>query len=175
MSRQTLFDITDDILALDDLIHENEGNLDCPEVVEALEKFEAEIVNNMETKVDNYAAFIKMLSARSEVRKEEATRLMGRAKTDHNNAKAMADRLKMVFERLGIQKMDTPRYRVGVVNNGGAVPLFIDTPPANLPPEYRTEEVVVSANSSAIREALAAGTEVPGCRLGERGRRLAIK
>lgn len=175
MPGQSLFAISDDLLALDDLIHENQGNLDDPAVAAALEAFEEEIVTNMESKVDNYAAFIRSLVSRADIRKEEANRLADRAKIDKNAAKRLAERLKYVFELHNVERMDTPRFRLGIVNNGGAVPLFIDCDYDELPPEYQVAETVITPNLDAIRQALAAGTPVPGCRLGERGRRLAIR
>lgn len=175
MSKQTLFAISQDLDALDDLIYECDGNLDNPQVVEALKAFESEIITNMEQKVDNYAAFIKILVARAEARNDEAKRLAVRAKVDKENAKSLADRLKMVFEYHDIKKMETSRFRVGIVNNGGVLPLIIDCDASKLPAEYQVKETVITPNTDALRDALAAGESIDGVRLGERGQRLSIK
>ncbi|MCD8140490.1 MAG: siphovirus Gp157 family protein [Planctomycetaceae bacterium] len=175
MPGQSLFDISEDLAALDDLIFENAGNLDSPDVVAALDALEAEIVNNMVEKIDNYAGLIKSIQARSEVRKQEAKRLDARARIDLNTAKSLLDRLKLIFERHKIPKLETPRFRVGIVNNGGLLPLIIDGEPANLPENFKITQTTVVPDTEAIRAALAAGQEIPGRRLGERGQRLAIR
>ena len=37
-----------------------------------------------------------------------------------------------------------------------------------LPPEMKTEKITYSPNKTAIKEAIKAGTEIPGCKLVER-------
>jgi hypothetical protein len=53
--------------------------------------------------------------------------------------------------------------------NGGKLPVVYDAglDPRALPPEY--QRVTVEADGDAIRAALEAGREVPGCVLGARG------
>lgn len=173
--KQTLFDISDDIMALDELIWENDGDLDNPEVAKVLDKFEAEIMNNLEAKVDNYSAYIKTLMHRAQARSDESERLADRAKTDENAAKNLAERLKYVLIKLNIPKVDTPRYSIAICKNGGKLPLNVDIAPEKLPEEYRTETTTVKANNDSIRAALESGQKVPGCSFGERGVSLRIR
>ena len=62
--------------------------------------------------------------------------------------------------------------RAKIVKNGGVVPLVYSVPPEALPKAYR--KIKVEADTTAIREALAAGKKIKGVELGERGERLNI-
>jgi len=175
MAKKTLFEISQDMQAFDDLLEESEGGFDDPEVQEILAKMGDEIMGDLENKVDNYAAYIQTLTFRAKARKEEAKRLTERAKISENHADRMKDFLKKVLEFNEVKKIDTPRFLVSVAGNGGKQPLECNVLPEDLPDEYRTEKVTYAKNGDAIREALLAGKEVAGCRLLERGTSLRIK
>ena len=172
---KTLLDITRDMDALDALLTEVEGDVTDPRVLEAVTAWFAELDADLKGKLDNYAALITMLEARSDVRAREAERLSRRAKTDASSAQFLKDRLRGEFEARGIQKVETDRYRVSVAANGGKLPLVIDQesliPKAllRLIPEQRVPD------KDAIREALERGQTVPGVHFGDRGRRLSIR
>ncbi len=70
-------------------------------------------------KLDNYCALVGEMSARAEVRKAEAKRLMELAATEEKRAKLLKDRLLWFFETHNLKAVETPRYRLSVAKNGG--------------------------------------------------------
>ncbi len=171
----TLLDITEDLRALDDLLYEVEGDVSDPKVAEAVDAWFAELDSALETKADNYAAFITELLNRAELRSSEAQRLYHRARIDQSTAGWLKDRLKAALEERNVKKLETPRYRISVAGNGGKQPVDIHDPEAvprdlckHVPEHYEPD-------SDLIRERLADGAEVPGAVLQNRGTHLRIK
>jgi hypothetical protein len=172
---RALLDITRDMEALDALLAEVEGDVTDPKVQEAVAAWFAELGADLKGKVDNYAALITTLESRSDVRASEAERLARRAKTDAAGAQFLKDRLRTELETRGIQKVETDRYRVSVVANGGKLPLVVDD--ESLIPDALLRVIPEQhvPDKDRIREALERGETVAGARLGERGRRLNIR
>jgi len=168
----TLLEITDDMVALDNLIHECGGNMEDPQVEDAVSTWLSEIQHDLDNKVDNYAAFITELKARSATRKQEADRLAARARTDAGTAVFLADKLKFALSELGIKKLETDRYRVSVAGNGGKQPLDIY---GVVPDKFMVDKVVSTVNKDMIRETLEGGEELDFAILQDRGDRLSIK
>ena len=166
-----LIEITDDLQALDDLLDETGGDITgCEDYVDRLM---SELDTEMNMKVDNYAAFITTLKARAEVRKKEADRLAKRAKVDGESVKWLGLKLKHELERRGIKTLDTDRYKVGVVGNGGKQPLDIHGVPTG---DYM-KEIPASwvPDKDRIREDLESGKSLDFAVLQERGTRLSIR
>jgi len=161
--------------ALDALLVEVEGDVTDPRVLEAVTAWFAELDADLKGKVDNYAALITTMEARSEVRAKEAERLARRAKADAASAQFLKDRLRTELEARGTQKVETDRYRVSVVENGGKLPLIIDQ--ASLIPDgfLRVIPEQHVPDKDVIRCTLERGQAVPGAHLGERGKRLSIR
>jgi hypothetical protein len=159
--------------AFDDLL--DGADFDNPAVQAALAKWADELKDDLEDKVDNYAAYIQTLLARADARKKEADRLSKRAKVDANSADRLKDHLKQVLEFRKIKTVETLRFKVTVSGAGGKVPVECNVLPKDLPPEFRIEiPVDYKVNSDAIRAHLEAGKSLPGCRLLERGTYLRI-
>lgn len=173
---QTLLEITDDLMALDDLLTECGGDVSDPAVAEAIDRWMAELGTGFEKKVDNYAALIVSLERRSDVRKGEAQRLQLRARIDANAAEFLANRLKAVLVSLGKKKVETDRYTVSIVTSGGVQSLDVFDPDA-VPEQFKVTPPPPppKINTDAIRVALNAGQEVPGARYLPRTQNLRIK
>ena len=170
---QTLFEISADMQALEDLL--DGADFDDPAVQEALAKWSDELSENLQGKVDNYAAFIETLNARAAARKDEANRLDKRAKIDANNADKLKENLKRVLEFRGLKSLDTLRYKVTVAGTGGKQSVECLVKPEDLPDDLRTKvPASYRQNTDAIRAKLLAGEKVPGCRLLEEGTHLRI-
>ena len=167
-----LFEITDDMQALDDLLAEVGGDVSDPKVAATVEAWFAELDHSLSAKVDNYAALISAMRARADVRRQEAERLARRAQIDEASADWLAARLLQAFEARGTRKIETARYAVSVVGNGGKQPLLLDV---EVPVEWNRTVTKVEPDREKIRLALEAGQALPFARLGERGKRLAIK
>jgi len=172
--KQTLFAISEDMQALDDLL---EGaDFDDQEVQESLAKWADEIQVNLEEKVDNYAAFIAILQARSATRKAEAARLAKKSKTDSNKADRLKEHLKVLLTARNMKKIEGARFTVTVANAGGKQSVECNVLGKDLPKDLQKDPKPqeIEADKDAIRERLLAGVEVPGCRLLERGTYLKI-
>ncbi|MBE3099912.1 MAG: siphovirus Gp157 family protein [Planctomycetes bacterium] len=172
---RTVLDITRDMDALDALLAEVEGDVTDPKVQDAVAAWFAELDADLKGKVDNYAALITTLEVRADVRAKEAERLARRAKTDAASAQFLKDRLRGELEARGIQKVETDRYRVSVIANGGKLPLVLGDEREISDAYWREVPARKEIDRDAIRQALDAGRTVAGAHYGERGRRLSIR
>jgi len=168
-----LFQITDDLAALDDLLAECGGDITNPDVAATVDAWLAELDQNLSGKVDNYAALITEIRNRAETRKAEAERLANRARIDENAADWLATVLKAALEGRGVKKLETDRYTVSIVGNGGKQPLLLAE--ADVPPDWMRTVTKVEPDRERIRASLEAGEALPFATLGDRGRRLSIR
>ena len=175
MKTQTLLDIADDVVTLDDLLDEHEGDITGQEDAVAAFLFENDRALN--EKVDGYAGLIKELEARAAARKAEADRIKELAKLDENRAKWLKERLLYAFDEMAITRVETPRFRVSTAKNGGKIPVVLDETAtvATLPEAFVRTKVKREPDLDAMREAIEGGADIPGVRLGERGRGIRIK
>ena len=170
----TIYQISDDMAALDALLAETGGEI-TPEAEAAFNQFEAELAANLTGKVDAYCALIAEIDARAAARKAEAKRLADRAKTDERTADALRERLRFVWEQRRLGKVETDRFTVSLAKNGGKAPLDIRCGVEDLPSWAVRTETVVTANKDAIRSRLDAGESLNFASLMERGNRINIK
>ncbi len=171
--KKTSIEISDDMLALDDLLADGDIDWDDPQVQAIICEFATENEEAFTIKVDNSAALISEWLNRAAMRKSEAKRMSALAQTDENNANSLKEHLKFIFEKLGRDRVETPRFRVSVTNNGGRIPVIVKVPAEELPLDCVNAKVTV--NSDAIRKKLEAGETVRGCEFGERDTSLRIK
>jgi Siphovirus Gp157 len=120
-----LFDLSDEILALEALL-DNEELTDEQRQQLVDEWLEAQ--GDVETKLDNTAAWIESLDTWAEMRKYQAERMLRLAKADQNKAERNRERLKLYFQRHGLTKFKTPRFTISLQANGGKQKLIF--PPA---------------------------------------------
>jgi len=172
----TLFEISEDILALDMLLEETGGDISDPKVAAAVDAWFAELNENLCDKVDNYCAYIAELNARAAARREAMERLAKRVKTDENAAKSLKARLQMVFEQRNLapkgKPFETGRFRISLAGNGGPAPMTVDS--GQLPKEFWMQPPPV-VDYDKVRKALEAGQKVPGAALMPRGQHLNIR
>lgn len=174
--RQTLWEIDANLIALDELLEENGGEITDPKCEAIIDEWFAELKGDLNNKVDGYVGFITELTARAEVRKAEADRLAFRAKVDNNLKTNLKERLKFFLESRNTKKLETKRYKVTVAGNGGKLPMQISPKviehPETLPAVY--QRIQISPNTDAIRADLEAGKPIDFASLGERGTHLRI-
>lgn len=170
----TLYEITEDMKALAEILGEVEGDITDERVAATVDQWFAETDGDFRRKADGYAAFIVELEARAKARKEEADRLATRAKIDRGTADWLRERLKRAMTELGMKTVETARFKVCVQGNGGMQPLEIAAADARTLPEW-AQAIEVSPDRDAIRKRLDAGEELPFARLMPRGTRLSIR
>lgn len=165
----SLYAITNEMQSILDAMHED---ADSPAAMNALDEAMQGLDAMLDTKAEDYAGLIRELELRSQARTEEMKRIRALADADAALAERLKERLRDAMQRTGRTRIDTPRFRLSVVGNGGRQPLLIADPEA-IPPLFIRN--VPEINREAIRLALDAGQEVPGCSLAPRGSRLSIK
>jgi hypothetical protein len=174
---RSLFDISDDLLALEEILSQVGGEITDDDAGQALERFFNELGAERDQKLDNYGALIRELESRAAGRAEEVTRLEALIASDNNNVKRLKRRLKAFFEIHQIKKLDTRRFRFSVQANGGALPLIMpeewERDPASAPEAFHRARIEL--DKEAIREAIKNDEETHGAQLGERGNHLRIR
>jgi hypothetical protein len=171
MSR-TLFNISDDLRALDHLISEVGGDISDPSIADAVEAWIRELDSDLTRKADNYAALIAEMRQRAEIRKAEAERLAQKARRDEDSASFLSARLMAALEERGLKKIETDRFTLSVAANGGKAPLSITE---DVPLEWCRTIEKIEPDKEKIRTALEGGADLPFASLLPRGKRLSIK
>lgn len=169
----TIFDIAEDMRALDDLLTECGGDISDPDAMVALDAFLMELESDLEGKVERYVRLCKELEARSAARKEEARRIAHRAKVDAASAAGLKRRLLDALLVMDRTRVETATFKVTVGKAGGKLPLVIDE--GEIPEEYICRKVSESPDTDAIRAALDSGTTLPFATYGSRAVTLRVR
>lgn len=175
-AKRSLFDIGEDLLALESLIESLDGDISDPAVDAAITEWFAEMAQNQGAKCDNYVALIRKWEMESSAAKAEAEQYAKAAKVREARITRLKERLKQHMELTRQTKIETPTGRtIAIQNNGGSVPLIID---ANVQPdrlEERFQRKTITLDAEAVRKALDAKETLPFAQLGQRGTHLRIK
>ena len=171
MVSSTLYEITEDVRALENLMIELGGEVTDESDLEAVESWFSSLGEGLSNKLDNYAALVKEVESRGQARLEEARRMKRLAEADISLGKRLKERMMWALDMLGHRRIDTDRFRVTVAKNGGKLPLHIDD---EVPGDFMKTVEVTSPDSEKIRAALADGSSLGFAKLGERGRTLRI-
>jgi hypothetical protein len=165
----TLLEISSDVKHLADVLE------DCAngELSPAIEQWMQTIAEAQQEKLDNYCALIRDVQLRIAARQEERERLQHRIQTDENLVAKLKGMLLWYFKEHGITRIETERYSICRLANGGKLPVEVDLPADELPAAFRIMEV--KANKDAIRTAMEAGENVKGCRLLSPGEHVRIR
>lgn len=169
--KRTLFNISDDLEKLNELLDETGDDTQQQELIS---QWFSLLGEERDRKLDAYAALIAEMQARAEVRKAEAKRMMELAATDENRAKLLKDRLKLFFEKHELKTLETARYKLSIAKNSTR-PLIVNpnVAIAQLPEEYK--KVSVELDTAAVREALKQGVDLDFAQLGEAGTHIRIR
>lgn len=147
------------------------ADLDLPP--EAIEDTLESLSGDLEAKATNTAFVIRNLEASAAAIKEAEAQMAARRKAIESRAARVRDYLLANMMVAGIQKIECPFFRLAVRDNPPAVEVY---EPGLVPSEYmrRPEPPPATPDKTAIKEAMKAGIEVPGCKLTV-GKRLEIK
>lgn len=173
--RRSLLDISDDIMALDDLLDECGG--DVTDVEGAIDQWFGELGIERDRKLDGYASLIAELTNRAEVRETRAAEMTELARLDKKKVEFLKARLLMFFQAHAIERVDTERFRFTRCKNGGRQPMWCEEA-SKLPDEFRRAVVEYKPETDKIRAALAAmpeGESLPFAKLLPRGEHIRIK
>lgn len=138
------------------------ADLDLPDEVvrDTLEGMSGDI----EVKATNIVAMTAEWDALAAAMKDAEAKIAARRKALENRAARVRRHLLDGLLYAGIQKIETPVFRIAVRDNPTAVDVF---QPELVPPEFMRvpEPLPPAPDKTAIRAALAAGRDVPGVRL----------
>lgn len=162
-----LYEISAQLRAALDAAAESEDQSAWADTLEGLE-------GDFETKAIKVAAYIKELEADAHALAAESVALASRSKAKGAYASRLRGYLQANMEAAGKTKIEGTEAVLQVRANGGKVPLIIDDEAA-IPGHWKHTEEVWSVDKENLRAYLEAGRNVPGARLGERGKRLEIK
>ena len=154
----TFEDIQDEIQAMldvaDDLTPEQQALMDT--YLNELAAAEAQ-------KVDNFARFVRSESARAEYYKEEAQRLSKKSKSAEQRIGYLKMRYAEIMRQQGLKNVSGNAYKLSLRPSHSVAVENLDL----LPDQFRRLKTEISPDKTAIKEALLAGVEVPGCSIVE--------
>jgi hypothetical protein len=144
-------------------------DLDEQTITDTLES----MAGDLEAKATNTAMVIRNIEANAAAIKEAEAHMAARRKALENRAARVKDYLLANMMVAGIQKIECPYFKLSVQDNPAAVEVY---QPELVPAQFmrQPEPPPPAIDKAAIKEAIKAGQEVPGCRLTQ-GKRLAIK
>lgn len=119
---KTLYEITDDVRALDALLDDLAGDVSDDQVEAAIDAWFKENERNIDQKLDGYGVVIKNREYLAEARKAEAKRLLDLGSTDMNLIKRLKERIRDFLianpdSKKG-PKRETERFKFWVQKNG---------------------------------------------------------
>lgn len=131
------------------------------------------LAGDLEVKATNVAMFARNLETTAAQIKEAEGQMAARRKAIEARADGLRRYLLACMQQTGIQKIESPYFRLAVRDNPAAVDVF---DAKQLPAEFmrQPEPPPPAPDKSAIKEALKAGRDVPGARLTQ-GQRLEVK
>jgi hypothetical protein len=135
--------------------------------LELLITSEAENRSELDAKADAWCWVIDGMRARAAAQSEHAKRLAALAKEAEQRADTLQDRLIYALSMVDpdATSWKLPEHKISSRASTSVI-LDPDLDPADLSPEY--QRLKVEANKTAIKEALAAGKEIPGAELHSR-------
>lgn len=144
-------------------------DLDEQTLADTLESMAGEL----EVKATNTAFVIRNLEASAAAIKEAEAQMAARRKALENRAARVKDHLLASMMVAGVQKVESPYFKLAVRENPPAVEIY---EPGLIPAEFMTqpEPPPPAPDKKAIAGALKAGIDVHGCKL-TRGVRLEIR
>ena len=170
-----LYDLTEDMIRLEDLIEDGDQEIDEEWLVSEWEEIEGDIND----KAEKWLRVIKNKEADIQVRKKAMSELDAKNVRDQRAIDFMKRTLVQVMGLLGKKKAGTAILSCTVAANGGKVPLNwaegYKEDPTLLPEKWRTKIETWKPNTDEIRAALEEGEQIPGVELGERGQHLNIR
>ena len=174
---RTLYEITEDVLKLNELLDEVEGDLGrCGEIEPAITAWLISLGVEQEKKLDGYAGLILQLEMEAVAAKAEAEQWQAKARSRESRVKFLKERLKQHLTLTGQTKVTTASGRlIKVQSNGGQKPIiYADEIDLNTAPE---DHVIVrrDLDRAKVRETLESGGTLPFAVLAERGPQLRIR
>ncbi len=154
-TKETLFELGEDLTALDQLLTESLGEI-TPEIQEWLDEYRTKL----EEKVDSVAWFVKTCEARAAGFSKAAEELAAKATTETNKIARLKSYVRACMELRGEKQLKGQVYTFALQQNGGRPPLtLLNENPDAYPPECL--KVVRSVDKERVRVLVEAGQVAP--------------
>jgi hypothetical protein len=167
MNSLTLYEISQTYREALDVLTDPELDLPNEVIADTLEG----LAGSLEDKAIAVAQFFKNLESTAQAIKEAEQRMSQRRKAIESRVASMKTYLKDNMESCGIQKIESPWFTLAIQKNPAAVDI---TDEDSLPDDFVEIVTTRKVDKAAIKQAIEAGTEVPGAVL-TRSTRLAIR
>lgn len=157
MTLPKLYDLAANYQAVWDMVNDDDVDMDVLETT--LQSIEGAI----EVKAQNIAAVLVSLDGYTNTLTEQIKRLTARKHAFENRQASMKQYLQYQLEAAGIDKVKTAEFTIALQNNPPSVVIENQD---NIPAPYLT--IVPKQyipDKTAIKKAIQAGADVPGCRL----------
>lgn len=171
----SLWELTQEQLAVDDRLDDILENCPEHEQQKALAEFFSDVLEQqglVGTKLDGYAYLIKKLDSEAKAAAVERDFWAARAKSRERKVEWLKAMIKFYLESTGQDRIESPKFKFRLQNNGGVIPVKILDESA-IPGDYLRYPPPVP-DYELIRETLQSGGSVDGAELGERGRHVRI-
>jgi hypothetical protein len=147
------------------------ADLDLPP--EVIEDTLESLSGDLEVKATNTAMVIRNIEAMAAAIKDAEAQMAARRKALENRVARIKDYLLSNMMLAGIQKIECPYFKLAVRDNPPAVEVY---QPELIPAQFmkHPEPPPPAPDKAAIKEAIKAGQDVPGCKLTV-GQRLEIR
>lgn len=151
----SLYELTQDLVALDKLLEETGGDVSEGSGGATLEQWLKTYEWQLGEKIDAYGRLAKNWEADVVAIKEEAGRLAARAAVVSNKIRRLKEMAKFAMETRGVRKLEGTMFTIAIQKNGGKPPMvMIVEDIAKIPDKFvkRTPSV----DGEALRAALEA-------------------
>lgn len=157
----TLYELSEEMKALDELIFMQDGEFDEP--AEALYE---EQVAKMATKADDFGRYLRTRESLAANIKEEEKRLAARRKALENHVDRLKRYAVMALRNMGRPKVEGTTFTLAVQKNPPALDVQVSA--EQLPEEFvRFVPATIETDKAALLAAVKAGREIPGVALVE--------
>lgn len=153
---QRLYEASGAARELEAMLLDSEGEL--TEAMDGHFDILAKQAESLPACVDEVLSLVREIEVRAEARKAEAERLRQRARRDEAVAAWMKSQVLRVMQSEGLKTLETPRWRATAAMPGGKAALEIV---GEVPTEFTREEIRITPDKDAIREAIESGQTLP--------------
>lgn len=167
MNRLSLYQLSANYLQALDFLTDPETDLPAEAVNDTLEALGGEL----EDKAINVAKFLRNMETTAEAIRQAEADMAKRRKTLENRVQWLRNYIKHNMELCGVSDIECPYFKLSVKTNPVAVNILDENA---VPEQFKQQIVSWKIDKTAIRDAIKAGTEVPGTEL-VAGSRLAVK
>lgn len=153
----SLWKITDEVMALDQLIEEQQG--ECCAVTE---EFAKEIEKLITQKTDNCVEFVKSLDEQVEVVQKRISELSALAKSIEHKRKRILDYVHSCMQKINKDEISGDLYRFTIVKSPTSLIIENEN---EIPPQYLNTKIDVCIDKKQLLADMKNGVNILGARL----------